>query len=219
MEGKDLKAVVAEVRASSSLGHPLSEEIRNAVLNHDRTKCVAAFAFEDLWDGACGWTLPKDLWDSIAYVWRKAPDFFKEYDPDREIIEDSSKWTQGYFEEQRNYLRHNFCLERLCHLVMVYESLHGVEIKRSQQASNQAGRPHAEERVRDLRPQHLTRQALTTRTTTARHGCGCVFALCAVIVTVALLLILSYRAGCYRTPDAKRISDGMTQKPSGGCNE
>lgn len=215
MESKNLKAVVAEVRASSSPGNPLSEEIRNAVLNHDRTKCVAAFAFEDIWDGACGWTLPKDIWESIVFAWRKAPDFFKEYDPDREIVEDLSRWNQRYFEEQRNYLRHNFCLERLCHLVMIYENLHGAEIVRSKQASNQAGRPHAEESVRDSRPQHSIKQASTKHTATARHGCGCVFAMCAVIVTVALLLILSYRAGCCRAPEAKHVSDGMNQKSLG----
>lgn len=195
MENKNLKTVVAEVKSSTSFGHPLSEGIRDAVLNHDRTKCVAAFAFEDLWDGACGWTRPKDLWDSIVYVWRKAPDFFKEYDPDREIVEDLSRWNQRYFEEQRNYLRHNFCLERLCHLVMIYENLHGAEIGRSRQASDQTGRLHAEQGVCDSRPQHSIRQASPTRTTTARHWYGNVLAVCVVVVVVALLSLLSYQAG------------------------
>lgn len=122
---------VAWVKSEASCGHgrPLSESFRRTIENKDKTRCIGAIAFEDLWTGENGWKSPDALWDMTIYVWRLVPEFFAAYDPDRTIKEDSSKWTQQYFDEQRNFLRHNFCLERLCHLVMVHEYLHGAEIR------------------------------------------------------------------------------------------
>jgi len=124
---KDLSVVVEEIRSTSSPGQPLSERFRGLVTQHDKTRCIAAVVFEDLWNGSAGWKPSKTLWDMVIYVWRNAPDFFGDYDSDLEIIEDYSRWTQRYFDDQRNSLRFNFCLRRLCHLVMVYEYLHGEE--------------------------------------------------------------------------------------------
>jgi hypothetical protein len=122
---------VAWVKSEASCGHgrPPAESFRRIIENKDKTRCIGAIAFEDLWTGADGWKSPDALWDMTIYVWRLVPEFFAAYDPDRTIEEDSSKWTQQYFDEQRNFLRHNFCLERLCHLVMVHEYLHGAEIR------------------------------------------------------------------------------------------
>ena len=122
-----LSAVVEKIKASSSSGKPISKRFRDEVDNHDKTRCVAAIVFEDLWNGFDGWKPPGVFWDMVIYVWRRAPEFFEDYDPDREIVEEQARWSQRYFDEQRNYLRHNFCLKRLCHLVMVYEYLHGAE--------------------------------------------------------------------------------------------
>lgn len=122
-----LSAVVEKIKTSPSLGKPISKRFRDEVDNHDKTRCVAAIVFEDLWNGFDGWKTPSVFWDMVIYVWRRAPEFFEDYDPDREIVEEQARWSQRYFDEQRNYLRHNFCLKRLCHLVMVYEYLHGTE--------------------------------------------------------------------------------------------
>jgi len=125
---KTLSECVERIKQSTSLGHPLSERFSREVKERDRARCVGSIAFEDLWNGYGGWKSPEVLWDMVIYVWRNAPDLFDtQYDSEREIIEDSSAWTQGYFDDQRNYLRHNFCLKRLCHLVMVYEYLHGAK--------------------------------------------------------------------------------------------
>lgn len=125
----DLSTVVEGVKSTTSLGQPLSERFRGLVAQHDKTRCIAAIVFEDIWNGSAGWKPPKVLWDMVVYVWRNAPDFFGDYDPDLEIKECSSEWTQRYFDDQRNSLRFNFCLRRLCHLVMVYEHLHGAKAR------------------------------------------------------------------------------------------
>lgn len=122
-----LSEVVNEIQSTTCSGRPLSERFRVEVEQHDRTRCIASIVFEDLWNGFDGWKPSSVFWEMVVFVWRKAPNFFEDYDPDREIIEESTKWTQRYFDEQRNFLRHNFCLKRLCHLVMVYEYLHGAE--------------------------------------------------------------------------------------------
>lgn len=122
-----LSEVVSEIQATTSSGRPLSERFRDEVVQRDRTRCIASIVFEDLWNGFDGWKSPSVFWEMVVFVWRNAPEFFEDYDADREIIEESSKWNQRYFDEQRNFLRHNFCLKRLCHLVMVYEHLHGVD--------------------------------------------------------------------------------------------
>lgn len=123
----NLSAVVAQIKATTAPGQPLSERFRGLVAQHDKTRCIAAIVFEDLWNGSTGWKPSKVLWDMVVYVWRNAPDFFSDYDSDLEIVEDHSEWTQRYFDDQRNSLRFNFCLKRLCHLVMVYDYLHGAE--------------------------------------------------------------------------------------------
>ena len=122
---------VAEIRASGNPGRTVIEEVNQAVVEHDRRKCIGAIAFEDLWNGVSGWISPEDSWDMVRYIWRNAPEFFEEYDTDREIDSNPSRWTQQYLDVQRNFLRHNFCLERLCHLVMVYEYLHGDDARKS----------------------------------------------------------------------------------------
>lgn len=124
---KELSVVVEEIRSTTSLGQPPSERFREEIAQHDRTRCIASIAFEDLWNGFDGWKSPSVFWGMVVFVWRNASDFFEDYDPKREIVEEPSRWTQRYFDEQRNFLRHNFCLRRLCHLVMVYEYLHGAE--------------------------------------------------------------------------------------------
>ena len=128
---------VAWVKSEASCGHgrPLSESFRRIIENKDKTRCIGAIAFEDLWTGENGWKSPAELWDMTIYVWRLVPEFFAAYDSDRTIEEDSTTWTQEYFDEQRNFLRHNFCLERLCHLVMVHEHLHGSEVRNEQISS------------------------------------------------------------------------------------
>ena len=122
-----LSEVVNEIQSTTCFGRPLSERFQTEVEQHDRTRCIASIVFEDLWNGFDGWKPSSVFWGMIVFVWRKAPNFFEDYDPDREIIEEPSRWTQRYFDEQRNFLRHNFCLKRLCHLVMVYDYLHGAE--------------------------------------------------------------------------------------------
>ena len=129
--GGSLTGCVEKIKNATIPGRPLSDEFRRDVENHDKTRCVGSLVFEDLWNGFGGWKSPDSFWNLVIYLWKNAPGFFDErYDPERPISENPAVWTQRYFDDQRNYLRHNFCIERLCHLVMVYEYLHGDEAKK-----------------------------------------------------------------------------------------
>lgn len=219
MENKNLTEAVAEVKASTFLGHPLSESIQDAVFQRDRPWCIALLASEDLWDGARGWTLPKDIWDTLVFVWRNVPEFFKEYDPDREIVEDSSKWTQRYFDDQRNYLRHNFCLERLCHLVMVYEALHGEKFNDRGRMADLSGSIQAAPSVR--RSESFVEMGTPNRASATKRLHRYVTGVCVVFVATAILLFLSCQAGWRKASDARHMSDGerANKEMSGGRNE
>ncbi len=154
-----LSEVVSEIQATTCSGRPLSERFRGEVAQHDRTRCIASIVFEDLWNGFDGWKSPSVFWEMVIFVWRNAPEFFEDYDPDREIIEESARWTQRYFDEQRNFLRHNFCLKRLCHLVMVYEHLHGADatVKKSTPAPFTPPNTNRYVRENTLRPSRPNR--------------------------------------------------------------
>ena len=129
MSGKQLSDCVKCVMNEARSGSPWSETLRQAVEKRDRNLLVSEFVFDGVWDGSCGWTNPQVLWDAVVYVWKNCPEFFDQYDTDRAIVDDRTQWTQDYLLwKQRNYLRNNFCLERLCHLVMVYEFLHGKDV-------------------------------------------------------------------------------------------
>ena len=129
--GGSLAGCVEKIKNATIPGRPLSDEFRRDVENHDKTRCVGSLVFEDLWNGFGGWKSPDSFWNLVIFLWKNAPGFFDErYDPERPISENPALWTQRYFDDQRNYLRHNFCIERLCHLVMVYEYLHGAEAKK-----------------------------------------------------------------------------------------
>lgn len=134
MDARNLSEIVDSVKSSMFTGSPLSESLGDSVAQHDRTRCIAKIALEGLWngEGPLGWIAPKTFWDMVAFIWHSAPDFFVADDSGRAINENSTCWDQKYLDVQRNYLRHNFSLRRLCHLVMIYEYLHGVEAAEKQ---------------------------------------------------------------------------------------
>lgn len=120
-DNKTLAEVVEEIKTTPRPEKSISERLREAVAQHDQTQCIVAIVdeIERLRDRKVS---ANTILDTVSFVWRNAPDFFEAYDPDRKIEEDKSAWTQDYFDEQLRYLRRNFCLERLCHLVMVCDA-------------------------------------------------------------------------------------------------
>lgn len=122
---KDLLQHIDDVRFGRIEPRAISDNLRSDVERHEINRCRGDLANEDLWNGSMGWRSAADFYAAISYIWINAREVFTNFDDFREIIENKGKWNQTYFEIQRNYLRHNFSLERLCHLVMVYDYLHG----------------------------------------------------------------------------------------------
>ena len=122
---KELLQHIDDVRSGRIDPRAISDNLRSDVEKHEINRCRGDLANEDLWNGSMGWRSAADFYAAISYIWINAREVFTNFDDFREIIENKEKWNQTYFETQRNYLRHNFSLERLCHLVMVYDYLHG----------------------------------------------------------------------------------------------
>ena len=125
---KELLQHIDDVRSGRIEPRAISDNLKSDVARHEINRCRGDIANEGLWNGNMGWRSAADFYAAISYIWVNAREVFTKFDDFREIIEDRSKWNQTYFETQRNYLRHNFSLERLCHLVMVYDYLHGREV-------------------------------------------------------------------------------------------
>lgn len=190
----NLSEVVKQIKATTDPGQPLSERFRDLVEQHDRTRCIAAIVFEDLWNGFDGWKPPSDFLKMVIFVWRNAPDFFEDYDSEREIVEEPARWTQRYFDEQRNFLRHNFCLKRLCHLVMVYEYLHGAEatVKKPSPAS--------------FTPPNTNRYVDENTPRSSRANRGNFFCLAIVVCVVLSVAASIYRFGEHDGKKGEEIS-------------
>lgn len=125
---KELLQHIDDVRSGRIEPRAISDNLKSDVERHEINRCRGDLANEGLWNGNMGWRSAADFYAAISYIWVNAREVFTKFDDFREIIEDRGKWDQTYFETQRNYLRHNFSLERLCHLVMVYDYLHGREV-------------------------------------------------------------------------------------------
>lgn len=126
---KELLQHIDDVRSGRIEPRAISDNLKSDVERHEINRCRGDLANEGLWNGNMGWRSAADFYAAISYIWVNAREVFTKFDDFREIIEDKGKWDQTYFETQRNYLRHNFSLERLCHLVMVYDYLHGREAR------------------------------------------------------------------------------------------
>ena len=189
--GGSLAGCVEKIKNATIPGRPLSDEFRRDVENHDKTRCVGSLVFEDLWNGFGGWKSPDSFWNLVIYLWKNAPGFFDDrYDPERPISEDPAAWTQRYFDDQRNYLRHNFCIERLCHLVMVYEYLYGDEAKR---AREEPRRPMPEPVVRPSSPVNSQRPGRS------RWGVMTIIAPAILLLGAIVYLLAGHNSGARET--------------------
>lgn len=116
-----LSGLIQKVKMGEFPAVPLNENLEKSIKAKDRTRTIGLMVVDDLWGG----TIPAESFYELAsFIWKYAPEFFDvSFDADRVINEIESDWNLTYFNEQRNYLRHNFRLERLCHLIMVYDFL------------------------------------------------------------------------------------------------
>lgn len=121
----DLLQHIDDIRSGKIPPKAISDRLAGYISSGDVNRCIGHLVNEDLWNGNLGWKPAVDFYAGISYIWTHAKDIFQPFDKFREISETKAKWNQQYFDTQRNYLRHNFSLERLCHLVMVYDFLHG----------------------------------------------------------------------------------------------
>ena len=104
-------------------GH-LTPGLENYAKGKNKSGCIGAIVDESLWDGSLiGKVSKEQLIKGIVAIRNDFPEIFVPFNEELPIKDDSSSWTIGYFNTQRNLLRTNFALERLCHLVLVYEKL------------------------------------------------------------------------------------------------
>lgn len=102
----------------------LTTDLENYAKGKNKSGCIGAIVDESLWDGSLiGKVSKEQLIKGIVAIRNDFPEIFVPFNEELPIKEDSSSWTIGYFNTQRNLLRTNFALERLCHLVLVYEKL------------------------------------------------------------------------------------------------
>ena len=116
---------IEDIRSGRIPPKAISDRLAGYISSGDVNHCIGHLVNEDLWNGNLGWKPAVDFYAGISYIWTHAKNIFQPFDTFREISEAKAEWNQKYFDTQRNYLRHNFSLERLCHLVMVYDYLHG----------------------------------------------------------------------------------------------
>ena len=122
---------IDDIRSGRIPPKAISNRLEGYIVSGNVNRCIGHLANEDLWNGTLGWKSATDFYAGISYIWTHAKDILEPFDTFREISETKAKWNQQYFDTQRNYLRHNFSLERLCHLVMVYDYLHGRDALRA----------------------------------------------------------------------------------------
>ncbi|NMA19457.1 MAG: hypothetical protein GX927_02660 [Lentisphaerae bacterium] len=100
----------------------LAEEAKNK----DRNRCKGRMTSEVLWRNEYDQHISTEkLWETASALWNDFPEIFEPFDQDREIDSNSDRWSVEYLDKQRNYLRYNFSLERLCHLILIYDKLYG----------------------------------------------------------------------------------------------
>ena len=205
MNTRNLSEVVEFVKSSMYSGRPLSDSFGDTVTQHNRTRCIAKIALEGLWhgEGPLGWIAPKTFWDMVAFIWHRAPDFFVADDPGRAINEAPTCWDQKYLDVQRNYLRHNFSLRRLCHLVMVYEYLHGAEAAVSRPSPHSRVEPSCSTIVSPLQSSRPKRS----------HLGGAITVGCLILVIVVSVILLRGRTTPPTVPNPpEAVQDSATDQ-------
>lgn len=180
---KTLSEVVSELKSAPRTEGLVVDRLCDAIAQKDREGCIAFFTWKERWSGFGGLSKVRDFTDAAACVWQNAPEFFVPYDEKRPIDENPSVWTEEYFDRQRGYLRHNFCLERLCHLVMVYDRLHPVETPTS------APKP-------SVPTPSVTTQILRAPAPKPREKSLCLFLLLLVLIGILFILSVNLK-GCY----------------------
>lgn len=205
MEMRNLSSFVEAIKSSTDLGRPLSPSLCEAIAKRDRTVCIAEILVQSLWNGKglSGWVDPDAFKEMVRYIWHHVPDFFVEDDSRRIINEDIAQWNQEYLDLQRNFLRHNFSLRRLCHLVMVYEYLHGAEAA--------AKRPSPPPSVEAPRSASISSPQLS-RTKRSYFG-GAITVGCLILIIVVSTIMIKGRTSTPsdpRTPLA--VKDNSTEQ-------
>ncbi len=133
----ELAKLVEKIKSSSCPESYLiaDKELVRYVNEENSTRCVSTMAYEGNWNGETGWKSVKELEDMVSYLWHRMPSIFKPFDEERAISENISMWSKSYFEIQRNYLRHNFSIQRLCHMILVYANIYADQLNKNYSSS------------------------------------------------------------------------------------
>ena len=119
-----LQEVLDIVTSTKCLPTHLTHDLDNYAKAKDKSGCIGAIVDESLWDGSLiGKVSKEQLIKGIIAIRNDYPELFVSFNEELPIKDNPSNWTVGYFNTQRNLLRTNFSIERLCHLVLVYEKL------------------------------------------------------------------------------------------------
>lgn len=125
---KELLEQAERIKAGMVQAYVPSKSLKKGIDTQDKDVTLGIIANEALWEGNGADTpyfiSPQDFIRTVRYIYIHAPDFFSQFDFDRKITEDINLWNNDYFLDQLSFLRHNFSIERLCHIIMVYSFMH-----------------------------------------------------------------------------------------------
>ena len=147
-ESNGLAEFVAKVKNKAYRCSYVSSLLAEDVKNKDKNRCKGRMTSEVLWrDEYDEHISTSRLLETACSLWQDFPDLFEQFDQDREIDANQAHWNAEYLVKQSNYLRHNFALERLCHLILVYNKLYGNRDTNPQKRSTITGKtsvsPHS----------------------------------------------------------------------------
>lgn len=194
---QELLQRIEQVKNGNFSALPLNTNFEKCVKDKDRTRTIGLITNDELWNGNFP---PCSFYNLASFIWRVAPDFFNvPYDSDRAIIEDKAEWTKAYFNKQRNYHRHNFCLERFCHLIMVYEYLYSLKtqtpIQPKSQQNSEGNVDHTRKNPQDVLVQDSRSLSNSTGSRGIKKVKGGMFAyaiIAAIILIAAVAIILTH---------------------------
>ncbi len=136
---QDLLDVIKKVKMETFKDVFLRPNLEECTKNKQSAQCIGTLVNADLWNGGLiGWPTLDVFLGQFATIWKYYPEIFATFDEDFEILENSPNWDQDYFDKQRNCLRHNFSLERLCHLALVYNYIFKEKISPSSNTQTKA---------------------------------------------------------------------------------
>ena len=100
----------------------IDDDFSESVSKKEKSKCIGMLLNLNIWlpEDAAKAQSPDFFIAVLGTLLKLYPEIFVTYDPEREIVKQKDSWDCEYFEKQIDFLRHNFSLERVSHVIEVY---------------------------------------------------------------------------------------------------